>query len=71
MTILPVQGTYDWAAISSLGENVTFNCVLNKFSNSTDQVPALPDNTEVVPGTERWQVPGSKELEGPYVPTEK
>jgi len=56
-------GTYDWAAVASLGENVTFPCVLSKNVSEL----ALPENSEVVRDSERWQLPNSHELIGPWI----
>lgn len=57
------SGTYNWASVASLGENVTFSCLLYK----NESEPALPDNHQVVTGTERWQLPGKSELIGPWI----
>lgn len=53
-----IVGTYNWAAVTPLHVDITFNCVLQ--DNGTDFLPA---NHSVVADSEMWEL-------GPNVPTE-
>jgi len=50
-------GTYKWAAATTLGANITFNCVLQ--DNGTD---VLPENATAMANTAQWQLVGDSTL---------
>lgn len=55
--IYSLLGTYKWAAATTLGANITFNCVLQ--DNGTD---VLPENATAMANTAQWQLVGDSTL---------